>query len=86
MYRKISFDIEEIRNELMVLPKNDPSLDQICLQGIEVGGDPYFGVGPYEDRDPYYEKDFIYPNFDIPYTNSILKKLGMYRTRILYLQ
>jgi hypothetical protein len=88
MDKKIPFDIEEIRNELMVLPKNNPLLDQICLQGIEVGGDPYFGSGSRAkiDYKPYYEKDFIYPNFDIPYVNSILKKLSMYRTRVLYLR
>jgi len=80
-------DIEVIKNELMVLPQFKFPIDQICLQGMEeVDADPYFGIGSGKNYKPYKETDFIYPNFDIPYINSIIKKLNMYRTRVLLLK
>ena len=76
-------DLEIIKNELMVLPQNK----SFCLQGVEeIDNDPFFGVGHIKHYNPYKETDFVYPNFDIPHINSLIKKLNMYRTRVMILE
>ena len=86
MSEKIDLDI--IQNELMTLPE---FYDQICLQGIKEFSDPFFGLGGAKTKrkvasfDPYKEEDFKYPNFDLPYTNSLIEKLNIYRTRVIIL-
>ena len=88
MPEKIDLDI--IQNELMILPE---FYNQICLQGIKEFSDPFFGcgsgnltaAGKVASFAPYKEEDFKYPNFDLPYTNSLIEKLNIYRTRVLIL-
>ena len=80
MLEKIDLDI--IQNELMVLPKFD---DQICLQCLKNSSDAFIGCGKVSKFAPHKEEDFKYPIFDLPYINSLIEKLNMYRTRVLIL-
>ena len=75
------YDIKKILNELNILPKWDV---QICLQGVEGSDDPFLGCGMLKNL-TFKEKDFTSFLFDIPYTNSIISDLGLYRTRVLRL-
>ena len=74
-------DIERILLELNNVPKHS----QICLQGVEGNNDPFYGIGKVLDLN-HKEEEFILPNFNLPYTNSILKSLNMYRTRVMIMQ
>jgi hypothetical protein len=57
--------------------------NQISLQCVEGNPDPFYGIGRITDLD-HEEKDFVEPIFkDLAYTNTIIKKLGMYRTRVM---
>lgn len=73
-----TIDIERIKREIESLPEWD---EQISLQG--------FGDGDYITptigwkRKEINEEDCIHFNFDLPYTNKIIKDLGMYRTRLM---
>lgn len=78
-------DLNKIKEELKTLPKWD---EQIGLQGTETIKDPFIGgmknfydTYKYED-----EKEFIYPLFDIPYINSIMKEQNLYRVRLMNLK
>lgn len=84
------YDIEKILSELESLPKWD---DQICLQAADLHGDDVIhdspawelGCGRIKELG-YDENEFTIPIFDMDYTYEILKKLGMYRTRVLRLK
>lgn len=76
-------DLDKIKEELRFLPSFD---NQISLQGVENNPDPFFGCGTTRSIDPYKETDFSEPNFNLPYINSIIEKLDMYRTRVLVLK
>jgi hypothetical protein len=78
---KKTINLARVIKELNVLPEYD---QQICLQGTEEDRDPFLGCGKLK-RILFEEEEFIIPLFDIPYTNSIIKELGMYRTRVLRL-
>ena len=57
--------------------------NQISLQCVKGNPDPFYGIGRITDID-HEEKDFVEPVFrDLQYTNTIIKKLGMYRTRVM---
>lgn len=57
--------------------------DQICLQSINGNTDPFYGTGRITDL-VHKEEEFVEPTFkDLEYTNSIIQKLGMYRTRVM---
>ena len=59
--------------------------NQISLQCVKGNPDPFYGIGRITDLD-HEEKDFVEPIFkDLVYTNTIIKNLGMYRTRIMNL-
>ena len=86
-------DLDKIKEELELLPEFD---GQICLQGVKDVPDPFFGCGaikigtspPYgpwkkETWPGYREKDFTHPNFDLPYTNSILEELPPFFSELL---
>ena len=75
-----NYNIKRILLELELLPKYDT---QISLQTVEGETDYNYGAGKLTSRDKHKEQDFIIPLFNIPYTNSILKDLNMYRTRVL---
>jgi len=78
-------DIEKIKSELKLLPKFD---EQICLQGTKDNLDPFWGVGKWLEKHEkgYKETDFNTFIFDMPYVNSILSDLKMYRTRVMNLK
>ena len=77
----MSINIERILLELSLrLPKYDT---QISLQTVEGETDYNYGTGKLTTLNDHKEQDFIVPLFDIPYTNSIIKDLGMYRTRVM---
>ena len=76
------YDIQKILNELNILPK---WYTQICLQGIKGLADPFLCCGKIK-RLKFDEKEFTSLLFDIPYTNSIISNLGLYRTRVLRLK
>ena len=74
----MSIDIDKILLEFEALPQYDT---QISLQTIEGCVDYNYGTGKL--LAPTKEKDFVFPLFDMPYTNSIMKRLGMFRTRVM---
>ena len=81
----MNIDIEKIKSELKLLPKFD---EQICLQGTKDNLDPFWGVGRWLEKHQmgYKETDFNNFIFDLPYTNSIIDELKMYRARVMNLK
>ena len=77
---KRTINLARVIKELNVLPEYQR---QICLQGTEEDDDPFLGCGRRHGK--FKEEELIVPLFDIPYTNSIIKKFGLYRTRVLRL-
>ena len=73
------FDLEKVLNEIS---KAGLNTDQIMLQGIEGQTDKTFGTGSITNY-ALEEKDFQFSLFDLPYTNSLLEKYSMVRTRIM---
>ena len=73
-------DLDRIKKELETLPKYD---EQIALQGTKDNLDPFFSLGSYFKDKKGKETDFDTPIFDIPYINSIIKDLNLYRTRVM---
>jgi len=75
-------DIERILLELEMLPEYN---DQIMLQTYEGNEDPFDGTGalPALVRS---ETVYNLPLFDLPYTNSIISDLGMFRTRVMLIR
>lgn len=69
-------DIERILFELEKLPRYDT---QISLQLTQNGSS---GEGKLTDLE-YQEKDFNVCAYDLPYTNSIIENLQLYRTRVM---
>jgi hypothetical protein len=72
----ISIDIDHILLELESLPEYDT---QLSLQVTSSGSS---GEGKLNNLN-FLEKDFNVFAYDLPYTNSILSELGMYRTRLM---
>ena len=72
----MSINIEHILLELEDLPKYDTQLS------LQVTADGSSGEGKLAKLD-YKEEDFNVFAYDIPYTNSVLSELGMYRTRLM---
>jgi hypothetical protein len=69
-------DVEHILLELESLPEYDT---QLSLQVTSSGSS---GEGKLNNLD-FLEKDFNVFAYDLPYTNSILSELVMYRTRLM---
>ena len=81
----MSLDLKRIKKELETLP-NLENIKQISLQGTHDNLDPFLGVGKLRlIKGDYKETDFVVPIFDIPYINSIMKDLKMFRTRLMKL-
>jgi hypothetical protein len=74
----MSIDIERILLEIELLPDES----QVPLQGVEGIEDFFYGTGKLKYLN-HKETDFIHPLYDLPYTNQIIKDLGMYRTRLM---
>ena len=75
-------DIDRILAELEM---HVPKARQVALQGVEGNRDPYYGIGSSVELH-HREDEFVVPNFDIEYTNSILKNLGMFRSRVMIMR
>ena len=78
----MSLNLNKIKEEIKTLPKWK---EQICLQGTTTIKNPFVGVGKVADL-PVKEKEFIYPLFDLPYINSIIKEHNLYRVRLMNLK
>ena len=76
------YDLKKIKDEIKTLPKWD---EQISLQGTATIKDPFVGIGKGMNL-PAKEKEFIYPLFNIPYINSIIKVHKLYRVRLMKLK
>ena len=76
------YDLNKIKDELKILPKWK---EQICLQGTETIKDPFAGIGKAIDL-PEKEKEFIFPLFDLPYLNSIIRDHCLHRVRLMNLK
>ena len=72
-------DIDRI---LVELEMHVPKARQVALQGVKGNSDPFYGIGRLSEVS-HKEDEFIIPNFNIEYTNSVLKRLGMYRSRLM---
>lgn len=75
----VKIDIDRILLELEKLPKYD---SQIMLQSPAGITDPFLGTGRTTGFD-YEENEFCECTFDLPYTNSVIQHLGMFRTRVM---
>jgi len=80
----VKIDIDKILLEIdRYLPKYD---NQISLQGVLHNTDPLYGTGRLEYLKNS-ESEFTEPLFpEMVYTNSVIKQLGMFRTRVMRLQ
>lgn len=56
--------------------------NQISLQGVKGIEDPFYGTGRITEID-HTEEEFTEFNFVLPYTNQVIRDLGMYRTRVM---
>jgi len=72
----MSIDIEKILLELEILP---PYKSQLSLQVDEDGNGAEGKLADIKQK----ESDYHIPAYDIPYTNSIIESLGMFRTRVM---
>lgn len=81
----MSLDLEKIKKELQTLP-DMTNISQIGLQGTNDNLDPFLSVGTINKIEKYKETDFVVPIFDIPYINSIMAELKMFRTRLMVLK
>lgn len=81
----MSLDLEKIKKELQTLP-DMTNISQIGLQGTNDNLDPFLSVGTINKIEKYKETDFVVPIFDIPYINSIMAELKMFRTRLMILK
>jgi len=72
----ISIDIDHILLEISSLPEYNEQLSlQISSQGASA-------EGRFNNLSSS-EKDFNHFAYDLPYTNSVISSLGMYRTRLM---
>lgn len=78
----MQYDIERILLEIESLPDWD---EQITLQGLPGNKDANQGCGKTWEIS-HKEKEYLEPIFDLPYTNSIIKELGLRRTRLMRLK
>jgi len=74
-----NIDVNRILLELEKLPEYD---SQIMLQSPSGVTDPFLGVGRTTEFH-YEERDFCEPTFNFTYTNSVIRRLGMFRTRVM---
>lgn len=84
MIKKIGeVDIEKILLEIEMVP--DFKKNQVMLQTVKGSNDPYYGIGKSTDLQ-HKEKEFVEPLYDMPYLNSIFKKLNWARSRLMRVQ
>jgi hypothetical protein len=85
MIKKIgTFDHKKMLQEYETIPISYRQNDQFCIQGVMKNDDPLYGSRRISEMS-HKEADFIYPLFNLPYTNSLLKEYGLVRTRIMNL-
>ena len=81
----MKFDIEHILLELESIKKYDTPEqggNQTMLQTVPGNKEKNYGIGSSSSLH-HTEKEFIEPVYKIPYINSIIEKLGLFRTRIM---
>jgi hypothetical protein len=76
------YNLEKILEEVSTLPDLS-SENQVMLQGTEENSNYHLHS---TDQYDYIDSDFSELLFDIPYINSIIKELNLYRTRIMGLK
>ena len=81
----MSIDLEKIKLEMKrELPKFK---EQIALQSVADNLDPFYACGAeIFNNTGKREHEFDTPIFDMPYINSIIKDLKMFRTRVMILK
>ena len=73
----------ELAREVKLIADQWPPIPgQLMVQGTEGHVDPSYGTGRVAEFE-HEEKDFTCFLHDTPYLNSLVKKYGMYRTRIM---
>jgi|TARA_R110002153_G_scaffold19233_2_gene66429 hypothetical protein len=77
----MSVDIEQILFEMQILPEFETQLSLQKAPGSKVSGEDIIS-----DLDDVSENMFTEFIYNMPYTNSILKKHGVYRARIMNLK
>lgn len=83
MIKKIgTFDHKKVLKEYESIPISYRQMDQFCIQGVIEDGDPLYGSRRISEMSNK-ETDFIYPLFDLPYINSLLKDYCLVRTRFM---
>ena len=81
MIKKIGeVDLERVLLEIEAIPSFER--DQIMLQTVKGCDDPYYGIGKSTDL-KHKERDFVEPLYNMPYLNSVFKKLKWARTRVM---
>jgi len=68
-----------------LLTEERSNIGQFCLQGVKGIKSEFYGARKGTDMS-HKESDFTEPLFDIPYTNSVIKDLGLHRTRVMILK
>lgn len=76
-----NFDQNRMLEEIQSLSIDE---DQFCLQGVK-GIDDYLYGSRKIDEMNHSEEEFTEFLFDLPYTNSLLKKFNVYRARVMSL-
>lgn len=75
---RILLELEQIQR-FELLPEYD---NQIGIQGVSSNSDPFDSCGMRSNQ-KHPEKDINVPLFNMPYTNSLLEKYSLVRTRIM---
>lgn len=78
---RILLELEQI-SEYEQLPEYDY---QIGIQGVHANSDPFESCGMRSNQ-KHPEKDIKVPLFNMPYTNSLMEKYGLVRTRIMKME
>ena len=81
MIKKIGeVDLERILLEIEIVPEY--KRNQVMLQTVKGCDDPYYGIGKSTDLN-HRENEFVEPLYNMPYLNSIFKKLNWARSRLM---
>ena len=86
---RINSEIEEVDTKYFEWRNDD--ICQIMLQTCHENAtvpNAYFGSREFKEIEDagYKEEDFIYPIFNMEYTNQLLKELKMFRSRLMLLK
>jgi hypothetical protein len=79
-----SFDSDKVLEEYQTIPNRYKELDQFSLQGVEKNADPLYGSRRINEMH-HEELDFVFPLFELPYINHLIKKYNLVRSRSMNL-